>query len=126
MQSVTSNAVFENCLQVEKVTGTTLVGGGTYTIQKVGKVVTLDITGMNIPSSVASNQVVVQLPERFIPNVTFSTVGFCGNGSLYFSATLGFQIYGKTATSVKGNVVVYPYMDLDVYLPQLHAVWIVD
>lgn len=119
MNPVTSNAVYDYVNDVETVTGTTTIGGGTYTLKKIGKVVTLDVSGMTIPST-TGNVTVMTIPEKFRPSVPMTICGFFGGESISNGAMVGYEIQAN------GVVATYTYSAFSSAGNQLHASWIID
>lgn len=116
MHAVTSNAVAESCLNVETVTGTTDAGNGSYTIKKVGKIVTLDV--VNIEQSAGSDIQVLTIPQEYRPTQNIAVVGNYGNGNFEYCVVFTIGTNGKVAT--------YAYQAFQANdIPQLHACWIV-
>ena len=118
MQSVTSNAVARDCLTVEVYNGSTTDGGGNFQIQKCGKLVTIDVSGMSV-AQYAGTVVVTQLQEGFRPSRDIRVVGFSGSGSADNGNMIGFTI------STNGYITTYPYVALQAGSNQLHATWII-
>ena len=116
MQSVTSNAVAQSLKRELVITAPTLVGGGTYSIYKTGKVVELFVSGVTLSSGNSVN--LLYLPVGLRPTYDFFALGQTGSGSLYYTTSMLVSI--KT----NGDVYIYTYDAIGGF--KTHAVWTID
>ena len=117
MQSVTSNAVYNETKKIKVINGSTLVGNGTYILKKVGRLVTLDIQGMVIPTT-QGDFIAMVLPAEFLPAENITVIGCYGGGSYNYDNLVCFGI------QTNGNILSYPYQNFTTGIQQLHACWV--